>query len=281
MKKLLLIYLAITITSCFHLSQRESKSNEQQWDANLSSPKEGVIHSIKDTTLDREIIQLSNPSASLIDIVLLLLEDELKPSDIDRISKFQNENILTYGEVELMKVSLASSVPTVAYGEYVLLLGKKRSEAVLFPLADFQLIRVDEDSYGGLMAGTYTGRNFGHFTVYSYAGNNKFECIFTSLSDKFCQDGLPTYNTSLECMSYHPFNLKFENKDINGDHLLDLVFSGEVFYFCEGLEVGIGRLDREPIRKEQVSFAFLGRADVATKTFAWELANDNICDVLK
>jgi hypothetical protein len=69
--------------------------------------------------------------------------------------------------------------------------------------------------------------------------------------------------------------LKFNNIDVNGDGLNDLVFSGAALTFCKGLERGYGRNDRNPIRRDKIKIIFLTYKQ--NDNLYWRLSDSGVC----
>jgi hypothetical protein len=95
------------------------------------------------------------------------------------------------------------------------------------------------------------------------------------IDDQYCGNGIPVYNSSLDCICYEPFMLHFRNFDINNDGLNDLVFSGRVLSFCQGLETGYGRGDRQPLHRDSISISFL--TYINKDSLYWKLSDTSIC----
>lgn len=65
------------------------------------------------------------------------------------------------------------------------------------------------------------------------------------------------YNNSLDCESYcNNGFLHAEFTDLNRDSIPDISFKGQVCFYCEGLESGYSRLDREPVHKRDTLFKY-------------------------
>jgi hypothetical protein len=129
-----------------------------------------------------------------------------------------------------------------------------------------------------LVAGTYLIRGKGYFVIYKFTKINGFALIFDSSSDKYCNNGIAVYNSSLDCLSYDPFMLEFKNADVNNDGVMDLIFAGKALLFCEGLESGYGRKERKPLKEEQLQIVFETVQD--SDSLKWKLTDTSACKIL-
>jgi hypothetical protein len=97
--------------------------------------------------------------------------------------------------------------------------------------------------------------------VYRFNGRDGFDLIFNTSNDPSCSGSIPVYNSSLDCISYDPFGLKLEIADVNGDGINDLIFTGKVLFFCQGLETGYGRTDRKALKEKNIKIIFCAGVD--------------------
>jgi hypothetical protein len=187
----------------------------------------------KDTILNRDLL------TSFPDVFL-----NVTINDIKKIEYIRTANIRNWGKTGIYKFELSEQLPESIYKKGVLIINKQREQAAIFFLDNFDLIKLKETDTAYFLSGIHILKSKGHFYLYDFDGNQYFQCKFNTLSDKYCHNGIPVFNNSLECICYKPFELIFKNIDTNNDGLMDLNFSGNLLSFCEGLENGYGREDK-------------------------------------
>ena len=200
----------------------------------------------------------------------------IKPDEILAISKeLQSLKVDSFGLCSTYKIILSNDLPSVTPKKMYLLVNDTSKKAVLVPFEEIQPIKINKKDSFYFLAGTYLTRSKGYFIIYKYDNVNGFKTIFNSLSDSSCPNGIAVYNSSLDCVSYQPFMLKFQNIDIDNDGNNDLVFSGKLMSYCEGLETGYGRNDREPKSISDLSIRF--KTIIQDNAITWKLLDTTLC----
>jgi hypothetical protein len=203
----------------------------------------------------------------------------IKPDNILSISKeLQSLNIDSFGLCSAYKIILSNDLPSVTPKKMFLLANNTSKKVLLIPFDELQPIKINKKDSFYFLAGTYLVRSKGYFMIYKYDNVNGFKTIFNSLSDSSCPNGIAVYNSSLDCVSYQPFMLKFQNIDIDNDGYNDLVFSGKLMSYCEGLETGYGRNDRQPKSITDLSIQF--KTVTEGNSFTWKFVDTTLCKKL-
>ena len=187
-------------------------------------------------------------------------------------------NVADYGKCISYEINLSDNLPSVMAKKMILLFNEKRETGVLLQLFQLTPIKIRISDSSILLAGTYLVRAKGYFAIYRFNKVNGFDIIFNSLSDANCGNGLPVYNSSLDCISYDPFLLRIVNVDDNKDGLCDLIFIGQANFYCSGLETGYGRKDRKPLRKEDLHIRF--KTQELRDSLYWTLIDTAACSKL-
>ncbi len=175
------------------------------------------------------------------------------------------------------KITFSPDVPAIVPSIQFLLVDKDQSKAALFPLDQFQHLELGITNKPLLFGGVSLFGGKGFYMIYRYDGRNGFRQILDSSKDPDCGI-VPVYNGSLDCISYDPFQLRLDLTDINGDNVKDLVFSGKVLYFCQGLETGYSRKDRKPVKQKNIKLTFQTVTD--GDSVSWRLTDTTACHLL-
>lgn len=227
-----------------------------------------------------KIIDFDNSKILQKEYVITAFERDfegINPNQIDSIKYLQTINIRDFGQSDLYKITISKELPEVVTKRAFLVVNKLENKAALFFFNSYYTLKIRDTDTSFLYGGTYIFRGKGYFYIYKLLDKNTFQCIFNTLND-YCENGIPTYNKSLDCISYEPFELKIQNRDVNKDGVLDLTFSGKVNYFCDGLEKGFGRQDRKPKSQKDLQIEFL--VNDSMSVFSWRLLNDTICNLI-
>ncbi|MCW3465168.1 hypothetical protein [Chitinophaga nivalis] len=201
----------------------------------------------------------------------------LTPNDIKKITHFKKVLLKKWGETDIYNFELSENLPEVIDKKGILVVSKKRAQAAVFFLEHLRLVKLIESDTDYFIGGTHISKSKGYFYLYDFDGLD-FQSSFNTLSNQYCKNGIPIYNNSMDCISYQPFELQFQNIDINKDGLLDLSFSGNLLSFCKELEFGYGRKDRKPISVSQLNITFL--ANKSNDKIGWVLSNNSPCNDL-
>ncbi|HVU57994.1 MAG TPA: hypothetical protein VHD83_23195 [Puia sp.] len=183
------------------------------------------------------------------------------------------------GACQIYHIKLSSDLPSVAGRSYYLIVSKKLLQAALLPLDSFNPVKLKNSDSTSLVGGLFLLRGKGFYMIYRHNGRDGFDLVFNTSEVDGCEEPLPVYNRTLDCTSYYPFAMKLTIKDVDSDGVNDLVFDGNVLFFCRGLEYGYGREDRKPLKKKSVKIIF--RAVYAKDTLSWRLTDNDICRILK
>ncbi len=204
---------------------------------------------------------------------------ELKEADIMTVKLVEKKNIKNFGLAKIYKIVLSDKLPEVFPKTNYFIVGERNNLGALFLLDSLVFIKTSNNDLSYLLAGVAKVKAFGYFKIYNFKVRDSFDEILNTLN--CCENGLPIFNNSLDCISYSPAQFQFKNIDINHDGLLDIVFSGVVASYCKGLETGYGRGDRKPISKRKITICFCLKASITNK-FAYELLNKkNACKILE
>lgn len=204
--------------------------------------------------------------------------DAIRKEDITKIGDPITINVKNLGVVKIFPITFSDSLPEVAAKSAFLVADQSVKKAAMLYLDDLTPIKVRVDDEGFYLAGYYKVRSSGYFLVYKFSnggGRMALKKIFDSYEFGECPNGVPVINSSLDCISYDPFKLRLSNKDVDGDGVLDMVFSGRVNTYCKGLESGRGRQDTRPVKSENVDVIF--QTNHVADTLSWKLTDTSIC----
>lgn len=198
--------------------------------------------------------------------------DGLHVADIVRVRYVRTVPVKGAGQLRIYHVLLSPSLPEV-YGKSAYMVRDTHGQAAWFWLDSLWFIKEQRAAPHYLLSGVSMGRSRGFYMVYAWAKAGFFHPILNSLttSTPAYPHGVPVYDVSLDCQNYQPFQLRFSQRDLNGDGYLDLVFTGRLLSFCRGLEMGYSREDRPPVRSEPVRLVWLSQR--ANTTTTWRLQN--------
>lgn len=205
--------------------------------------------------------------------------DGVNSKDIIVSYSYVEENVTGIGRCRIFPISLSESLPENVPRKAYILYHINSKEGVLLFLDTLMRIKIRETDTARLIGGSFQYKGVGYFKVYkgrNYKRQRQLEEIFNSGDAHFCDGGIPTYNSRLDCKSYDPFMLRFKNIDLNKDGLKDFEFSGSVLTFCQGLEMGYGREDRKPLKREKISIVFV--THLKGDKLYWTLLKNGVCE---
>jgi hypothetical protein len=114
---------------------------------------------------------------------------------------------------------------------------------------------------------------------YYFAGNTKFRglgyleviCFQSSSFKHISFDNVYILNNSLDCISYcdNDGYLIRQVRDLNDDKVPDFTFTGVECIYCDSLEYGYGRTDREPKTKKNITISFISYRN--ENSLSWRL----------
>lgn len=200
---------------------------------------------------------------------------DITVNDINKIDFIEDAILRNWGKTSIYKFELSHRLPETIYKNGILIISEQKAQAAIFFLDNFDLVKLKETDTAYLLAGIHIVKSKGYFYLYDFDGDQYFQCKFSTLSDRYCKNGIPVYNNSLDCVCYKPFGLVIKNNDVNHDGLLDLIFTGNVLSFCEGLENGYGREDRKPISTFKLDIIFITNQN--NNEIAWGLQDSSFC----
>ncbi len=282
-----LTILPFLIMSCFN---GDSHNTGAVWAAdtpaghkNISSnPKTNTT--VKDPLDQRKCVVMNsatlNNNDSLFQFIYTSFTQDLgnlPNAGISAIKKSREGiEIEGFGKCNVFTITLSGDLPAMLSRKMNIVYNYQNSKLVLLPFESVFFVSNNQSPTQYFLAGVNEARTNGFFIIYSYnSSENLFRLVFDSNKEGNCENGIPVMNASLDCISYEPFLLNFENKDVNGDGLKDISFSGKVNHYCEGLETNIGRLDRKPVKSENVEIIFL--AEKQGDQIFWKLSDTTIC----
>lgn len=202
----------------------------------------------------------------------------IKPKEISFNWSYKDINIVGLGRCKVYTILLSNTLPEIIGRKAYLVYDRKAHEAAILFLDTLAPIKIKKADTAMLIGGIFQNKGIGYFTVYTVKNDRKghrLQEIFNSSDNKYCNGGIPVYNSNLDCMCYDPFMLHFNNIDINKDGLNDLTFSGSVLTFCKGLETGFGRNDRKPLRRNRIDIVFLTHRN--NDGLYWILSDSGVC----
>jgi hypothetical protein len=203
----------------------------------------------------------------------------LKDKDIIEVKLIDSISVKNFGTAQIYNITLSDNLPEVFTKRNYLIVNKNKKQAALFLLDTLFFIKTSVNDNTILLGGIEKIKAKGFFLIYDFAGENEFKEILNSLD--YCEDGIPVFNNSTDCISYKPFMLDYKNIDMNNDGILDVNFSGEVASYCKGLEVGYGRSDRAPIRLNKINFSFILKCDKNNHFKCDLFSKDSVCVLIK
>jgi hypothetical protein len=182
--------------------------------------------------------------------------------------------INNYGNVEIFEINVSGKgISNVTPKRCYLLYNKEKSEAFVFNFNQLFLLKQKISDTGIIIGGIIITKGIGYFLCYSFQ-NSSFTKVFDSGFD--VDDSIttvPVYLNNGDCIKYSNDYLKFENKDINNDGLLDFAFYGTVLFYCNPNEYGIDISNRKPFRHENIVVNYI--LEKSENKLKWVLA-DNI-----
>ena len=203
----------------------------------------------------------------------------LKDKDIIGVKLIDSVSVKNFGTAQIYNITLSDNLPEVFTKRNYLIVNKNKKQAALFLLDTLFFIKTSVNDNTILLGGIEKIKAKGFFLIYDFAGENEFKEILNSLD--YCEDGIPVFNNSTDCISYKPFMLDYKNIDMNNDGILDVNFSGEIASYCKGLEVGYGRNDRAPVRLSKINFSFILKSDKNNHFKCGLLSKDSVCVLIK
>jgi len=205
--------------------------------------------------------------------------DRIKPNSLSVSNIGKKINLIGLGICEVYTIHFSAEVPEIVGTRAHLIYSDKIHKATILFLDTMISVKIKKRDTEFLIGGIYRNKGLGYFTLYKFMdGENEqsFSQIFNTSDSKWCRYGVPVYNSSLDCKCYDPFTLHLDNVDVNNDGLSDLIFSGSILTFCNGLEKGYGRKDRKPLQKEKIKIIFL--TGEHGNDLYWKLANSEMCE---
>jgi hypothetical protein len=198
-------------------------------------------------------------------------------SNIMSIENIGIYNIKKIGYATIFKIVLNNVLPAVVKKNNYLIV-TNNNESLLLSIDTIILIKIFKNDKSFLIGGINKVRDKGYFVLYDFKKErNELQEIINSLN--FCENGLPVFNSSLDCVSYKPFGLDAKNSDLYHDNILDLTFKGNILFYCQGLEYGIGRMDKKPIKKANIKIDIIFNM-AKDSTLSFKVKSKNVCDAL-
>jgi hypothetical protein len=180
---------------------------------------------------------------------------DLKESDILSCQLTSSLNVKSVGITSVYKISFSEDLPQVFSKTNYLLLSIEKKKAALFLLDTLICAKTSTTESAVLLGGIEKVKSKGYYVLYDFNGKDRFKEVLNS--ESVSNEGVPVYNSGIECTSYKPFMLTMKNIDLNNDGILDLNFSGLEAVYCKGFETGYGRNDRNPLELRKVNFSFV------------------------
>jgi len=274
-------FILFLLLSC--LNQSHKKDEKHVPIETIKTMQAEVVQA--DPLAEKECVQFNiemlKDTGQLINYIISLFPNDfegISANHIESVKHGTTAKIDSYGGTEVFIINVASDqLASIISPVFYLFINKEKKNAVLFPFTELHLIKRKLNDEQCIVSGIFKIGSKGYYLIYQYSQDGRFKCIFNSL-DSLCNNGIPVYNSSLDCMSYKPFALELKNIDVNNDGLLDLLFSGKALFFCEGLEIGYGREDRKPINELDLNIQFL--AYRGKKDIHWRISDTTLCNQL-
>jgi hypothetical protein len=237
---------------------------------------------ISDHTPDKHsfnVLYFSNTRLPVFDSDSMLNDEQIKKYCISYFS---------IGTVDSIKVALVEKFDSLVLYHYeikgllstsyqgTLLINRNNHHGLFLPVVDARLFKPNHNKL--FIYGIQQYRTYGYFNVYSVCNDSIIQVL---ASENLCRDGLPVRNSSLDCNSYEPANLKLSIKDLNGDGAIDFIFFGVLNSYCQGLESGFGRLDKRPLKITPLNIIFESRPLDNNTGFLWQLSDTSICSTIR
>lgn len=270
--KIIILILILGIASC-----NEKKNDKENGKAD-PYPSEELI-SEKDTSgrmlvsIEPDSVASSNNKKQYLFKVFHQEFEGLKHSDISEISLWRSAEIYKMGKCKIYQILISDKLPVVIPKKNYLIVSEERKEGVLFILDSLIFVATNKNNSSYIISGLRIIKQVGYLTIYDLRTNFFKEIINTS---SLCENGIPVYNASIDCQSYKPFALNIENVDLNNDGWLDLKFYGKVASYCNELEVGYGRTDRNPIKIDDIGFSLIALIKQDTLSYKF-ISDDSTC----
>lgn len=202
----------------------------------------------------------------------------LVQNDFESIQLVNTIKVHSLGWTEIYRITLSDSLPEVVKKNNYLLVDVSKQQGTIFLIDTLLPIRLSSNSSVYLISGIQMVKTKGYFILYDLKGY-EFKEICNSMD--LCENGLPVFNSSIECINYKPHRLSFKNEDINNDNILDISFSGTIAHYCKGLETGFGENDRPPLHEKNIRFSFLIRSKGDSIYECNFYDKDSICNLLE
>ena len=200
----------------------------------------------------------------------------LKMNDISAIKLTEKDIPGSQSQTfDAYEIIFSSDAPSITGPSQYILISRNTAKAVLLPFNDFKILDLSLAKKPLLIGGLLTSQGKGFYMIYRYNDSTGFKLIFNTADDFTCGSSIPVYNSSTDCISYDPYLLHLNITDVNKDHIKDLVFTGKVLYFCKGLETGIGREDRKPLRQKNIKLIF--QTVINADNISWQLSDTSVC----
>ncbi len=203
----------------------------------------------------------------------------LKNKDITEVKLIDSVSVKNFGVAQIYNIILSNNLPEVFSKSNYLIVDKNKKLAALFLLDTLMFIKTSENDNTILLAGIEKIKAKGFFKIYDFTEGSEFKEILNSLN--YCENGIPVFDESIDCISYKPSMLSFKNMDINNDGIFDVNFSGVVALYCKGLETGYGRNDRNPVSLSKINFSFVLKSEKNNHFKCELLQKDSICALIK
>ena len=222
------------------------------------------------------INSMDSIKAAITDYWITNRYEDFKIEYIVSLQYVQGAIIEGFGTSKVFElIYLSNKIPSMAPHKEILLIQEASKLICLFPINKYYLIQRTPLDNKFLIGGIIPSKTTGFLVVYTY-NKGHFNTVFDSMSECVCSEGgMPVTNSSIECYSYDPFELVFQNKDMNNDGLLDLKFEGEFLSFCEEGEIGYGREDRPPLNRKPLELIFYGNKNQSG--LFWEFRDSTLC----
>lgn len=277
MSKILVFISVVTLFLCPSCSRVNKKDN-----AKLSSKYPDVV--VPYGLNNNELKLLKKKEARFDELKNWIVSrfskdlDSINSDKIDTVYLIGSLPLKDYGTSKIFVGQLSNSLPEILYKTFYIVFNESREQASLFFMNNYNLVRLRANEEQGYLSGIFKVKSKGYYQIYAF-NNNVFKLILNTNSDVFCGNGIPIQNNSTDCLSYSPFTLRFENKDLNKDGILDIRFIGDALIYCEGLETGRGRGEDRERKKIKLDFKFT--VDSMGSLPTWKLVDSTFCSILR